>query len=391
MANLNDITAYRKKKKRKSLVYKAAAIGLLMLGFAVIWINAETIFEPVRGIASRINNTTSSSEGFPVRLPGSAKYSFSAFGGNFLLLTDTYLYTYAASGKQIYALQHEYSDPVQLASDRRILLYDHNSYEFSLYSKTSKIYEEKLDDKIVSGALGGDDRVAVVTSSQLYANVLRVYSGSGKNEFTRKFVDEDVNSVAFTGEDKRVVVGVSTVENGEITSWVYKLRTDSEDDVVWKYGLPAGSWVLKVSESGGVVYALCDNLFAAISLDTGTLLGSYSFGTGTLVYPVIGSGLSLMLFSDYKTGVTTLVSFDKNAGVIASRAMPITLNRLVIQGDAVYTLTGRELAAYDRFLNPVQTVLLDEEYEDFIIMDKEAFLLAYERVDRKSLVEEGSA
>ncbi|MBQ8411306.1 MAG: hypothetical protein IJX15_06235, partial [Ruminiclostridium sp.] len=136
--NIN-LTQYRNSKKFRTNLLKLVLILILIGGLVYVWVNADKIFEPLRGIASKIETRTSNSIGFPITLPGSAGYSFEPFGENFSLLTDTYLYTYQTTGEQIYALRHGYSNPSQVSSDRRILLYDKASYNFALYNKTSLI------------------------------------------------------------------------------------------------------------------------------------------------------------------------------------------------------------------------------------------------------------
>ena len=193
-----NLTEYRKKKKQTKHVVRLLIAGIIIAAFAYVWVNADTIFEPLRGIASKIETKTSTEVGFPISLPGSAGYSFRRFGNNFSLLTDTYLYTYETSGAQIYALRHGYSNPVQVTGNRRILLYDKAAYSFGLYNKTSLIYEKTLEDKILYGVLGENDMVGIVTGSSRYSNILYVYDSGGNWKYTRKFADENITCAAIS-------------------------------------------------------------------------------------------------------------------------------------------------------------------------------------------------
>ena len=52
--DINDVTLYRKKKKKAKLI-RNFIIWLVIVAAAVpVWIYRDTIFEPLRGIASRI-------------------------------------------------------------------------------------------------------------------------------------------------------------------------------------------------------------------------------------------------------------------------------------------------------------------------------------------------
>ena len=97
-AKKTNLTQLRKSARNRKNLLRLLAVLICVCLLAAVWINADTIFEPLRGIASKIETRTSTSVGFPVSLPGSAGYSFEEFGENFSLLTDTYLYTYKTTG-----------------------------------------------------------------------------------------------------------------------------------------------------------------------------------------------------------------------------------------------------------------------------------------------------
>ena len=96
--DINDVTLYRKKKKKAKLI-RNFIIWLVIVAAAVpVWIYRDTIFEPLRGIASRIQTTTTETAGYPISLTGRSDYSFCAMNDSFALLSDTYLYSYNENG-----------------------------------------------------------------------------------------------------------------------------------------------------------------------------------------------------------------------------------------------------------------------------------------------------
>jgi len=382
--NPNDITAYRKKRKRRNNIYKFLAIVLTVFGIFFIWTNGEKIFEPLRGIASR-TGTTESGEGFPIMLSGSAGYSMNRFGSNFLLLSDTYLYTYNSGGGQIFAYRHNYARPFQSATDRRILLYNLNANEFSLFNRNGRIYEVKLDDRIVLAELGNNDMAAVVTTSTAFSNILYVYDGNGKWRYTKRFIDEEVNAVAFTSRNNEIIVATSAVRNGEIISKIYRLRVDTTDDVIWERTLPSDVWALNVRENGNYVTVLADNMMLSLYSADGEVAGSYAFTSGSLVRPVFGVGFNMVVLSDYVTGRTLFVTLDEKSNIISSEIMPFEAKQVEISGDMVYTLTGDTLNVYDKFIVQTGVIALEDEYKDFITADKYALLLGYETIERVAL------
>ena len=104
--DINDVSLYRKKKKKAKRIRNLIILLVVILALIPVWIYRDTIFEPLRGIASRISTTTAQSEGYPISLTGRNDYSFCPLGDGFSLLSDTYLYSYNENGGQNFALQH---------------------------------------------------------------------------------------------------------------------------------------------------------------------------------------------------------------------------------------------------------------------------------------------
>lgn len=380
-----NLTKYRRSKKFKGNTVKII-IGLIIVSvFAYVWINADRIFEPLRGIASKIETRTSYSVGFPITLPGSAGYSFEKFGENFSLLTDTYLYTYLTTGEQIYALRHGYSNPSQITSDRRILLYDKASYGFALYNKTSLIYEKSVDDKIVFGALGSDDMVAIVTNSSRYSNILYVYDSGGNWKYTKKFADENVMQVQFTGDGEHIIVSTISVESGEIVTSVYKYSTRSTDNYVWKYSFISNSLPCGLMLEGNTVINICDNKAVFINEDDGSLKGEYSF-SGDLMDFGVNEGFSVIYYNDVSTNRNTIVSLDFSGAPVAMINAGSNAHNIITDENAVYVLDGTELEVYSTSLLTMgQSIKLSEDYTDFIKIGGSVYLLGYDTVDTERI------
>jgi hypothetical protein len=382
--NPNDITAYRKEKKRKSNVNRVLVTAVLILGIFSVWMFRDTIFEPLRGIADRMG-TTGINEGFPIVLSGSASFSMNRTDNNFLLLSDTYLYTFNHRGGQIISHRHNYARPIQRATDRRVLLYNFNGYEFSLFSRNSRIYEVSLDDRIVLAALGSNDMAAIVTSSAAFSNVLHVYNSSGSWIYRQRFIDEEVNAVAFAGRTAEILVAASTVRDGDVECTLYRFRTDTEDDLIWSSPLPRGSWALQVRENDGLVSVLADNMIISFDANTGEAAGQYTFDSGILVRDVYGENFNLIELRDYTAGKTLFVTLDLQSNLINTEIMPFEAKQVEIFGNIVYTLTREGLMKHDMHLNPLGLIELEDEYRDFVITGGYAMILGYEQIERITL------
>jgi len=380
-----NLTKYRKKKANKKNIPKLILTALIVIAFAYVWINADRIFEPLRGIASKIETRTSTTVGFPIDLPGSAGYSFEPFGENFSLLTDTYLYTYETTGKQIYALRHGYSNPAQLTSDRRILLYDKTSYNFALYNKTSLIYEKVLEDKIICGALGSNDMVAIVTNSSRYSNVLYVYDSGGNWKYTKKFADENVMQVSFTDDAEHIIVSTISVDSGEIVTNYYKYSIRSTEGSEWKYSFRDNSLPCGLFTDGDVVISVCDNKVLSINYDDGTLNGEYNYN-GTLRDFEISSDFTALYYNDVSTNRNTIITLDSSAQPLSVTNAGSNAVKILLNNGNVYVLDGTQIKIFNTsLLENGGLITLKEDYSDFIIISDNTYLLGYDTVDTERI------
>lgn len=376
-----NLTEYRKKKKQTKRVVRLLIAGIIIAAFAYVWVNADTIFEPLRGIASKIETKTSTEVGFPISLPGSAGYSFRRFGNNFSLLTDTYLYTYETNGAQIYALRHGYSNPVQVTGNRRILLYDKAAYSFGLYNKTSLIYEKTLEDKILYGVLGENDMVGIVTGSSRYSNILYVYDSGGNWKYTRKFADENITCAAFPGNSDSVIVATISVDSGEIVTNFYKFSLKSSEDWEWKYSFRGNSLPCGLYADSDKVIAVCDNRVLALNASDGGFIGEYLYN-GTLRDFMISENYTAIYYNDMSSNRNMLVSLDGAAQSISAVQLSSNAQQLLLDGDTLYVLDGTSMKLFDiQTLGISDTVQMKSDYSSFVKIDSELFLLGYDVVD----------
>ena len=74
--DIGDIEKYKKKQRYKKLIKFLIIVLVLSVGVALVVINREVIFEPLRGIFSKVTTTTDDEAGFPVNMPSSKDYKF---------------------------------------------------------------------------------------------------------------------------------------------------------------------------------------------------------------------------------------------------------------------------------------------------------------------------
>lgn len=376
----SDLMAYRKKRKRKML-YVRLGIAVLILGAVIIIAsNFSAIVEPLRGIASRIETKTSDDVGFPIKLPGSASYSFDSFGDNFLLLTDTYLYTFGTNGGQYYALRHGYSNPTQCSNSKRILLYDKDYNDFSLYSKTSAIYSGKVDEKIVFASIGSSEYAAIVTNSERYSNIIYIYDGNGEWKYTRKFIDENVMNVEFSGDERNIYVCTISVENGEIFSTIYKYDITDESEAIWEYRLSKSSIPVKMSVKNGKVCVIYDNYALSLNENDGSLIGNKEF-QGTVKCCDFSDSFTGIIYTDSAANKKVLTVINDNMTASYSRVVTPNIDRIIADGNNFFIVETGMLNGYNSNAEPVVEKQLKDEYVSFVKIGNSVLCLGYDSVD----------
>ncbi len=383
--NATDLTKYRKKKKRSKYLVRLIIILVLVIAFAVVWINADKIFEPLRGIASKVETKTSYDAGFPIELPGSARYSLQRAGDGFSLLTDTYLYSYGSDGAQVYALKHGYSNPELATSEKRMLLYDKAGFNFSLYSRTSLMYKKAVDDKIMLACVGEDNLTAVVTRSDRYSNILYIYDDGGNWKYTRKFADENVIQVAFPGDGEHIAVSTISSLNGDLITNIYKFSIKENDGNIWRYTFRNNSMPCGLYADTDKVIAVCDNTVLSLKCSDGTLNGSYPF-SGVLRDLTISSDYTAVYFDDISSSRHTVAVLDGNAEETGIANVKNNTVDILADADGIYILDGTKLRVGDRSLTDITDIPVENEgYSRFIKIDDSVYLLGYQSIDKLEL------
>lgn len=360
-----DLEEYRKKVKQRKLLVKLIIILAFVLGAFVLIMNLENIMDSLKGIASKIDTKTSNDVGYPIKLSGSASYSFESFGENFSLLSDTYLYTYNIDGGQNYALKHSYSKPVHCANSKRILLYDKDYNDFSLYSKTRLIYKGTVEEKIVFGTISNKDTVAIVTNSEKYSNNIYVYNGNGEWKYTRKFLNENVMNVGFSSDDRYIYTVTLGAENGDIYSTVYKYDTTNESEAVWSYKLVKASIPLKIMVKKNRVCVIYDNYVVSLNESDGSLQGEKEF-QGTVTCFDNSDSMIGLIYYDSSSNKDVLMSYDYDMNNIASVVVDPSVNKIISDNNTLYIIQSEKITGYNSEMKVVAEKQVSDDCVSFV-------------------------
>lgn len=377
MDERDDINKYREKTKRRRSLTKLTVFVLVTAALIIIVINWKTILAPFKDIGSK-----SGEGGFPVNLSGGANYIMGEMGENFWLLTDTYLYTYNEDGAELSDKQHGLQNPVCTSNDKRALVYSKNGKDIKVYSKSSEVFSKSFEDSIVFAEMGNDERSAVVTTSSRYFNYLYVLNSEGKQIFRWASPDEKIMQVCFGEGDKYVYVSAVGEKNGTLSSNVMKFDVSGGESELWRTFVGNSvSYSLEKCPDG--VYTVTPNGAFLINDMTGEITASNVY-TKEICGIAETDGIRVTLFRDPVSNGEIADAYNN----VLEPSAAILLENLTafdVSDNRMYILRKNKLTVYDADLQEIITYDLDDEYSDVKIIGKYAYLLGYNKIQRKEL------
>lgn len=379
-SDINDVSLYRKKKKKAKRIRTLIILLVIVAALIPVWIYRDTIFEPLRGIASRIQTTTTESAGYPISLTGRSDYTFCSMNDSFALLSDTYLYSYNENGGQNFALQHGYVHPMAVSNSKRVMIYDKGGHDFSLFNKTSEIYKGSIEDEvIVSVFLSNSEHTAVVTSGGRYSNVIYVYDGSGKWLYTQRFIDDNVMQVAFSDDNRYIYVTRVTSDNGDIVTKLSKYDISGDGTELWSQTI-SDCVSLALSVNSNILTVTGDSEILTYNSDSGELIGNYSY-QGTIENFDTSTPQKVFVIDDYTDDGKKLILLNEKCEITASVAVTADVKRIRVGDNTITVMTESDMTQYDYSLESVKKTLLTDSYSDFIKVGGSILLMGYDSLD----------
>ena len=316
-------------------------VGLLIFGGSII--SYDKVYYMVKDI-SYINSFT---ETRPTTLSYSRPFSnqdFSVFKNGLTVAGDGEIKFFTSTGRVTMSQGSEFTNPKICSSNSSVLIYDQGRYGFKVYNSFVSIYSETLDYAISCADMAPDGSFCVVTRSESYTSVIRVYDEKQRLESTISRNDY-VISVDMSDNGKYIAVMSLDASGGEsvTTLTVYergKTRMKSTnfinnvlpytasfiaddrialicDDCAYVYDLNCKEQSNTQYSSPLANFALCDSGFALLFRDS------------------INSGYILSIYGD-------------NGNKISTYSIDAHVSDVEIEGNYVYLLLDGEVRRIDK-------------------------------------------
>ncbi|MEM1486277.1 DUF5711 family protein [Oscillospiraceae bacterium PP1C4] len=276
MAQLTDFERVRRRRAKRRTVRNLLALAIFALFvFLCVLLIRRMGDVNLKTAYSDIKAEISTGSGYPVTLPDSKIKHFDVSGEILALLSDTNIYTYNSSGKQLMRLQHGMVNQTMLTSHDRILLYDRGGTKLSLLSKTGLTQSLTTNYMIYSADLAQNGNFAVATGSNQYLSQVTVYNKNAGEIFKWYSSEKPVISVSLSDTKDVMAVGCVDVSEGSYQSSISRFQF-SIDKEMNRADLP-GELLLTTDYWSGTIRAITDKRVVMFNGDLKEI-ASYEFG-----------------------------------------------------------------------------------------------------------------
>lgn len=392
---VTDISELRKKRqarKTKNLIIRIFIV-LLICGAALIAVFTKDMWFPyLNGVVSSIPENVASDQSsaelaegrFPIKVEGGMGYQLMNMDSSLALLDDSKFHVYSADGKIMTEKQHTYANPILCVSGGKALIYDEGGRDFSLESKYKTIYSKTADDVIYLAKLSKSDYAAVVTKSDKFLAMLKVYNQNGDDVFTYYSYDSRIINVTFNDSSSGCVVTVLTAEGGQLMSKMIRFDfTDTEPKWI-SDAVPTLALDVRFTSDGGIIM-VGDTMTAGFTSD-GILLSQYTYSDPIADFDSNGS-MTAIITENTDIRRTEMISFsgsDCESPVVT--ILGESAGKVFTDGSEAYILDGRGIEIYTADGTKNGAITLEDDYDDLCKSGKYIYLMGYDSINRIDFV-----
>ncbi len=388
---VTDISELRKKrqaKKTKNIIIKIFVV-LLICGIIVVAVFTgdrwypylrDMFTSPPAGGLSQ--GSAELAEGmFPIKVEGGMGYQLMSMDNAFALLDDSQFHVYSTEGKIMTEKQHTYANPILCVSGNKALIYDEGGREFSLESKYKTVYSRTAEDVIYLATLSSSDYAAVVTRSDKFLAMLKIYDQNGKDFFTYYSYDSRIINVTFNSQSTGCVVTVLTAEGGRLMSKLIRFDFTDKDPKWESTAVP--TLALDVRFTGDGIVMIGDTMTACFNTD-GVLMSQYTYENPITDYDANGAMTAIITENSdlRRTEMITFIGIDCNSPKVI--VLDDNSKRVFTDGKSAYILDSAGIDVYDSLGVHIAETRLEDDYDDLCKIGKYIFLLGYDSINRIS-------
>lgn len=388
---VTDISEVRKKreaKRTRNLIIRIFVV-LLICGAVLVAVFTKDMWFPafsgmVTSIPENISSEQSSAElaegRFPIIVEGGMGYQLVNMDGALALLDDSSFHVYGTDGKVLNEKHHTYANPILFAMGTKALIYDEGGRDFSLEGKYKTVYSKTADDVIYLATLSKNDYVAVVTKSDKFLAMLKVYDPRGEVIFTYYSYDSRIIDITFTNSGTGCLITALTAEGGQFISRMIRFDfTDTEPKWISE-GVEAVALDTAFTNDGNIIM-IGDDLAAGFSSE-GELLSKYVYSDRPVDFHISDKASAVLTENPDLRKYELIMFIGGDCSQPNVTVLGDTSGKVFVDGKDFYILRSGGIDVYDINGAKIGEITLEDDYDDLCKSGKYVYLLGYDSINR---------
>lgn len=310
-------------------VILALLLALLVVATLILGGNAVS-YDKIYYMIKDISYVRSFSERAPEVLSYSKplrSQSFASFKNGLAVASDSELKLFTSTGRVTLTEGTEMTNPKMCASDGYILLYDQGRKSFALYNSFVKVYSEKLKFNISGADISDNGIFLIVTSSEEYASVVKVYDSNFEPLCEYKKNDYVISAKLSSDGRYAAVLSLSS-DNGESVTTLNVIDCKRNKKISSKKFMGAMPYRCDFMTDGRICVFLDENVY--VLNRNCDIKGSFEYLSAPERIDVYKDGFAIV-FSESENGEKIVSVFDsecrmKRAGRVVGNVYDMKLS-----------------------------------------------------------------
>ena len=325
----------------------AIALLAILLVIVIVFGGSTVAYDNVYYMFRDIAYINSFSESRPASLNYSRPFEnqdFTTFKNGLAVAGDSEIKLFTSTGRATLVGGTNYTNPKICSSDSTVLMYDQGRLSFTVYNSFVSLHTETLDYPISSADMAPDGSFCIVTRSDEYGSVVRVYDNKFRLE-SEILKNDYVISAEMSPDGKCLSVLSLKASEGEgvtVLSVIERGKTRERSTVEMKGTMPyTASYI-----AGNRIAVICSDCSCVYDL-SGNLQQKYDFPSRLINMSVSEGGFAL-LFADKDVNAGYILQvFGENGNLINTFKLLGQVSDVELSGNYAYILFDTEIKRID--------------------------------------------
>ncbi len=276
-----------------------------------------------------------------ISYPTDTSQSFALYRQGLAVAGNTSVTIFTATGRQTLSKNVQYQNPVAVGTGKYLLVYELDGTSYSLYNSYTQIHSGKTDSPIRCATMSACGMYAIVTESEQYASVVRLYSRNFELMNQYRY-NGYVTDVAINEKGSYLSVLISRAENGSFVTSL-NVYEPKKDTVYSQCEIGNGLGVRCGFTDSDVVTVLSGDGVYSVSVG-GKLISEYHFdGKNIQAFDLSGDGCAIVLKSARSMPDYQVVIFDKDGKIAHQTSVNQTVRSVVTDRKNAYLMCSNGL------------------------------------------------